>query len=182
MLGLDTSYLNHDMDGFKARLYIDDREKIFEKIDQCLRNNEDYFSTHRMVKANGDVIWVEDRGKVVKRDKQGNALRMVGSAIDITERRKAEERMLLTQYAVDHAADGAFWINVETSKFEYVNESICRMSGFDEKELMQKQLSEIDSNFPKSEWETQVKNLRSDPYLQCETEHKRKDGALTLLS
>jgi len=46
----------------------------------------------RMKHKDGHWIWIFDRGKVVEWDDDGNPIRMTGSHIDITERKKAEER------------------------------------------------------------------------------------------
>jgi diguanylate cyclase (GGDEF)-like protein/PAS domain S-box-containing protein len=50
-----------------------------------------YEAEVRMKHKNGDWIWVLDRGRVVKRDINGRPLRMTGTHIDITNRKKAEE-------------------------------------------------------------------------------------------
>jgi PAS domain S-box-containing protein len=52
-----------------------------------------YVSEHRMRTKSGQWIWTLDRGKVVSRDKDGRALRMVGTQGDITARKKLEERL-----------------------------------------------------------------------------------------
>ncbi len=52
-----------------------------------------YFSEHRWRTKSGQWIWTLDRGKVVSRDKDGRALRMVGTQGDITARKKLEERL-----------------------------------------------------------------------------------------
>ena len=53
-----------------------------------------YSHEHRVRTNDGRWIWILSRGKVVERDpKTGRALRMMGTNIDITARRMAEERM-----------------------------------------------------------------------------------------
>jgi len=52
-----------------------------------------YVSEHRCRTKSGQWIWTLDRGKVVSRDKDGRALRMVGTQGDITARKKLEERL-----------------------------------------------------------------------------------------
>ncbi len=50
-----------------------------------------YTNKHRILRSNGSWSWVLSRGKVVSRDEQGNALRMVGTHSDITERELAAQ-------------------------------------------------------------------------------------------
>jgi len=45
----------------------------------------------RMHHKDGSWVWVLDRGKVVERDCQGNPVRMTGTLLDITERKRVEE-------------------------------------------------------------------------------------------
>jgi PAS domain S-box-containing protein len=52
-----------------------------------------YVSEHRWRTRSGQWIWTLDRGKVVSRDKESRALRMVGTQGDITARKKLEERL-----------------------------------------------------------------------------------------
>jgi diguanylate cyclase (GGDEF)-like protein len=53
-----------------------------------------YSHEHRVRGNDGRWIWILSRGRVVERDpKTGRALRMIGTNIDITARRMAEQRM-----------------------------------------------------------------------------------------
>ncbi len=51
----------------------------------------DYVAEHRVRHRDGRWIWLESRGRVVERDLSGRALRLVGTNIDITERKRAEQ-------------------------------------------------------------------------------------------
>ncbi|HEV2609031.1 MAG TPA: CHASE domain-containing protein [Noviherbaspirillum sp.] len=51
-----------------------------------------YASEHRLLCKDGSWKWVLSRGMVVSRDRDGNALRMIGTHSDITARKQAEER------------------------------------------------------------------------------------------
>jgi PAS domain S-box-containing protein len=44
-------------------------------------------------KKSGDYIWILGRGKVVEFDEKGKPLRMIGTNIDITDRKKTEEAL-----------------------------------------------------------------------------------------
>ena len=51
---------------------------------------KNYFCECRMRHKNGSWIWVSDRGKVVEWDEDGKPLRMVGTHVDITEKKHYE--------------------------------------------------------------------------------------------
>lgn len=93
ILGLDVSHIEHPLNVFTALVYEEDRGQVMARIHDCIDGKSKYWSEHRMLRADGALIWVQDRGDVVERDPEGRALRMLGSLADITVRREAEERL-----------------------------------------------------------------------------------------
>jgi PAS domain S-box-containing protein len=53
-----------------------------------------YRIEHRFKAAGGDWIWVLSRGRVVEKSEDGTALRMIGTSVDITQRKRAEVELL----------------------------------------------------------------------------------------
>ncbi len=93
ILGLGPEFLRHDVARFTERIHPGDREMVSARIRACTENRIPYFSRHRMVRSDGSVIWVEDRGDVALRAPDGTPMRMVGSIADITDRHLAEESL-----------------------------------------------------------------------------------------
>ena len=52
-----------------------------------------YQHEFRVRRADGEYIWLSSHGRVTERDPDGRALRLVGVAQDVTERRRMEERL-----------------------------------------------------------------------------------------
>jgi two-component system cell cycle sensor histidine kinase/response regulator CckA len=50
-----------------------------------------YESEHRLRHKSGSWVWILDKGKVISRDAAGTPLRAVGTHLDITDRKRAEE-------------------------------------------------------------------------------------------
>jgi len=72
-------------------LHQDDRPGVEAAIQSALHRDAKYEAEFRVVQqGTNDVRWVVSTGRVV-RDKAGNPLRMVGAAVDVTERRRTEE-------------------------------------------------------------------------------------------
>jgi PAS domain S-box-containing protein len=88
--GLDDNYLQHPLDEFAALLHVDDKAQVMARLQDCLAGKGRYQSEHRMRLKGRQELWVLDRGDVVERDAAGNPLRMVGSFVDISERKAAE--------------------------------------------------------------------------------------------
>ncbi|MGH8644162.1 MAG: EAL domain-containing protein [Gammaproteobacteria bacterium] len=78
-------------------IHPDDREMADQSI-RRLKNEGEVNIEYRIVRPDGQVRWLHDRGYAV-RDGQGNVIRFDGIAADITERKQAEERLTyLAQY------------------------------------------------------------------------------------
>ena len=75
------------------RLQPDDRERMQKVIAQAIETRSSYVVEHRIVLPEGTERWILGRGTVVC-DEQGTAVKVRGTAQDITDRRNAEERAL----------------------------------------------------------------------------------------
>lgn len=77
-------------------IHPDDRERIHNSISASLSGPENtvWKDEYRFAKWDGNFSYVLDRGFVI-RDKQGKAIRMIGSMQDITERKYAEQILSL---------------------------------------------------------------------------------------
>src|SRR5690606_41805310 len=90
----------------------------------------------------------------------------------ITEKRAAECRLRMTQLAVDHAADAAFWID-EDGRITYANRAACQMSGYASGELLGMHVLELDTRFEPSDWDKIRRILlrrgraRQKTYVRC---------------
>ncbi len=94
MLGYPPDSQPAGYDTWIAWLHPDDRARAMATVTAYLRNDRDAFEIEfRMQHASGHYRWIHSRGRVVQRDAQGQALRMVGIHSDITEQRLASERL-----------------------------------------------------------------------------------------
>ncbi len=79
-------------------IYPDDRESVIKTLNTHLEGNtESYEVEYRFPTKSGEWKWLLARGKVVERDEQGNALRMVGTHTDINGKKHAEEELFLAK-------------------------------------------------------------------------------------
>jgi PAS domain S-box-containing protein len=75
---------------FVARVHPDDREAYAATEAALTPQNTTYQTSYRMLRPDGDVIWLEESGRGFFDDK-GGLLRMIGLVADVTERKLAEE-------------------------------------------------------------------------------------------
>ena len=73
----------------------DDVDTVRQAQADCVKGLRlQYRIEHRLKTAAGDWVWVLSRGRVVERAADGSALRMAGTNVDITQRKRAEEELL----------------------------------------------------------------------------------------
>ena len=95
--------------------------------------------------------------------------------LDITDRRRAEEALRITQFAIDHMADAAFWMTAD-ARFFYVNQAACRALGYSRDELVRMTVADISPDFPLEIWSDHWNQLREKKHLVFQTSHRAKDG------
>jgi diguanylate cyclase (GGDEF)-like protein/PAS domain S-box-containing protein len=78
----------------------EDRASLREQYVAGLKSTDEsgYQCDHRFKLPSGAYLWIQSRGKVVERDAQGQALRVAGTNSDLSERKKAEERIHYLAY------------------------------------------------------------------------------------
>ncbi len=101
LMGLNPRWHEHTWQKALARVYESEREKVMSEIQGCLHGKPAFDCEHRIRHADGSVLWVQNRGKVVERDDNGKPLRMVGSLREVTEQKQEalalQRRNLLLQ-------------------------------------------------------------------------------------
>ncbi len=72
-------------EAFMALIHPEDRDMVRRRIGELIAGTRnDYHSEHRLLRKDGQAIWVQDRGRVVLQDAKGQPLRVVGSFADIS--------------------------------------------------------------------------------------------------
>lgn len=87
--GRPTEALLKDPKAWLESIHPEDREKVLKEI-YCL-NPSPWPEEFRIVRPDGSVRWISDRAVAVK-NPEGEVLRFVGAARDVTERRSLEEK------------------------------------------------------------------------------------------
>lgn len=68
----------------------EDRGRVWGAIEAALQGKEPYEAEFRIVSDDGSVRWLAGKGEVI-RDASGRPVRMIGTDIDVTDRRRAAE-------------------------------------------------------------------------------------------
>ena len=149
-------------------------KQVFEEMEQAKSGSRNYFIfRHRL--NSGEIRDVEIcSGPVIIQGKQ-----LLFSTIhDISESKQTEEALRLTQFAIDHSSESAFWMGPE-ARFIYVNEATCRSLGYSREELLKMRIHDIDPNFlPKEIWPDHWKEIKHQGSSVLESYYRTKDGRI----
>lgn len=148
MLGYAEDFAVRDLEQLRGLLHPEDEPAASAFLAAYLEGGggEQYSSEQRMRCADGSYKWILCRGSVTRRDEAGRPLRMVGTHVDITERKQWGEEILqsrqaladergLFQTMLDNAPLGIWVVNPD-GKVLFVNREFCKATGITEAQFL----------------------------------------------
>ncbi|AKI02451.1 PAS domain S-box/diguanylate cyclase (GGDEF) domain-containing protein [Hoeflea sp. IMCC20628] len=83
-----------------------DKERLRTADHDHIADKTPFFEEQfRMLHKDGSWIWILDRGRVIARDEDGKPTRMIGTHIDITKQKQAEQQQFLLAERIKVATD-----------------------------------------------------------------------------
>ncbi|MBW3631338.1 MAG: PAS domain S-box protein, partial [Gemmatimonadetes bacterium] len=113
----------------RASTHPDDRARVADATQAAIRFPGPFQHEYRIVRPDGEVRVMDSRGEVITNG-AGEAVRVVGTSQDITERKRQEAALHRTTAALDASMDGICVI-ASNGLFEYVNQAKARTFGYD---------------------------------------------------
>jgi len=92
IFGLDRQSNLPDRADFLRLVHPEDRDRLQEQIDKSRREKADFVQDYRIVLTDGTVKHIHGTGHTVL-DETGNIVEYVGTAVDVTERKRDEEKL-----------------------------------------------------------------------------------------
>ncbi|WP_421753574.1 PAS domain S-box protein [Croceimicrobium sp.] len=162
-----------------------------EDIDEMLElmrlrpgnKNDTYQKEFRFLCLDNQWRWFEDRAKVVRRDKDGNALEVIGIRTDVSHRKEREGQLLLLESTVTNANEGILITNAEDLNGQgpsiiYANKAFERTSGYSMEELIGKSPSILYGPETNTTEVQKLRNaLRQKKAVETEMINYTKDGS-----
>jgi PAS domain S-box-containing protein len=94
---------------------------------------------------------------------------------EISERNKAEDSLMLARFSIEKAADFIAWINPDGG-FHYVNDALCKATGYSREELLTMRAWEIEPESPEDLWPGQWKLLKESGSCHTESMLRTRGG------
>jgi len=163
---------------FADRLHPDDRPVVERTIEEAKEQGTPYSNETRIVLPDGSVRWVMGSGEF-RYDSSGRAVRMLGTVIDITERKRAEESLRASEIRYrmlfETSSDAIFLVGLD-GRIESANPAAARMHGYTINELLAMRMQDLDLPNSAAELPDRMRRLRNGETLTFEVAHRRKDG------
>ena len=187
ILGYQKGDANIKIEDTKDRVHPDDLPSVTESL--CKHFNgetEVYISEHRIRCSDGSYRWILDRGKVMTWTDEGQPLLMIGTYIDINERKKSEEELKHQKKILESlfklSPDAIAYLDTSGNILN-INEKFSIIFGYALEECRGKNLDELITNRELiQEANTISKMAMANNDVEVESIRKRKDGKLIPVS
>ncbi len=176
MLGFRDSPLTLNQDTYGAMLRAEDRQELHRWLVSHLKGMTPYFDhEYPMTTHDGLHRWFLVRGKVVQKDADNRATRMLGTHLDITAKRVAEQDLRIAATAFE--AQEGMLITDANKQILRVNRGFCMITGYEAAEVIGKTPSLLssgrhDASFFSNLWQS----VSSSGVWQGEIWNRRKNG------
>ncbi len=148
MLGYSEAELGNRYGLIERLLHPEDKLTAIAKLKTYLagESGQQYVSEQRMRCKDGSYKWILCRGRVTRRASSGEPQRMLGTHVDITENKLAQEEILLSRLALknerelfqtmlDNAPLG-IWMVDAAGVVQFVNRVFCNATGISEAQFL----------------------------------------------
>ena len=139
MLGYDPGELPMKLETWINLMHPDDKKTVVPKVENCVKNALTYEVEFRLKTKDGDWKWISGKGKSFKKDIDGIPHRAFGVHIDITDQRRAEEKLRESEanykQLFDNAPSGIYQVDFRTGKLIKANDVFCEYFGCSQEEI-----------------------------------------------
>lgn len=96
---------------------------------------------------------------------------------ELAERKRIEDRLRLTQFAMDRAPVSIIWVDHQC-RVVYANDVACESMGYTQEELLGMTAFDFDPDFRPEDWEQHKERVRRLGRLRFYSKHRKKNGQL----
>jgi diguanylate cyclase (GGDEF)-like protein/PAS domain S-box-containing protein len=180
MLGYADEDIGNTFGEWLSRVHPDDLDKVHEALHHHFAGYTSFYrSEHRVRAENGSWRWILDRGRVVDWTTDGKPLRVIGTHVDVSNFKQAEQQVQLQSAALEACADVVV-ITDYHGDIEWVNPAFEALTGYRPEEAIGKNPRDLiksgqqDAAFYRQLWQ----QILAGQVWRGELVNRRKDGSL----
>ncbi len=111
-----------NIENWSSLIHPQDKEEILSYFESCIVNNKKFNKEYRIIKHKSKrVIWVHGIGELLF-DSEANPFKMIGTIQDITNRKKAELKLIASEYNLRESQKvaniGSYSIDIKTMTWQ----------------------------------------------------------------
>jgi len=177
ILGLPPRATTQPMQDFFKRVHPDDRAAVERAVEAAREGDGEYTAEFRIVRPDGSIRWVRDRGRVIC-DVSHEPILMTGAIVDVTEAHLAEEGRARLAAIVETSPDAIISQSLDGTVLSW-NAGAEQTFGFTAEEVIGRPIELVvpeEQRQELAEYRAAARRGEVTPHL--ETVRRRKDGAL----
>jgi len=165
IFGIQSDTYSGHVDDFRRRVYTPDRELVWKAVNDARLNRKPYIAEFRVVRNDGTTRWITARGEFQYAE-NGDPERMLGMAVDITERKQVEEALQKSEEKFSKAFRESPMALALTSAKDHryidINDTFERMTGWQRDEIIGRTPFDLDL------WVEPVQRMELSTVIQTE--------------
>jgi diguanylate cyclase (GGDEF)-like protein/PAS domain S-box-containing protein len=176
MYGYRLTDIEPHVDTLENSIHPNDFSAYDDALTAHLESRTPFFQAEYRVRTlSGQLIRLFNRGTVIKRDAEGNPLRMVGVAMDVTERRRNDEELRIAAAAFE-SQEGMI-VTDPHAVIIRVNQAFTRLTGYSAGEAVGHTPHLLNSGrHDKTFYQRMWVSLKENGFWQGEIWNRRKNG------
>jgi PAS domain S-box-containing protein len=145
MIGYNIDIIEHSYAFWRKNVHPDDIEAVEKNLQNYIANSSNgYNGIMRMKHKRGHIIWVKYSGFLI-RDDDGSPLKIIGTHIDVTDIKKKEIQLQLSEekyrFIAENTTDIICQHNLDSS-YIYLSNSFKEILGYETNEMINKAASD----------------------------------------
>ncbi|RJR17632.1 MAG: PAS domain S-box protein [Nitrospiraceae bacterium] len=168
-------------DLFKNSIHTQDRDRVIEALKNALNGSEPYDIEYRIIQPGGEerTIWAQGE---VSRNSRGEPVKMIGTGLDITEKKKAEEALRESEEKFrglfEQSPDSVMIYDFTLNKIVDFNPRFQETLGYDREEIELLDIPDFEAKESPDEFKKHLSEIVQQGGGSFESRYRKKNGEL----